>query len=217
MAIALVANVASNAGTNAAVTTAGIDTTGANLIVVAVGYNTVGTLTDSKSNTWTALTTRGSAPGSKLYYCVPSSVGAAHTFTWTASFPSICVAAFSGAHATPFDLENGNNAGVSVTSIQPGSITPSEDNELVIAGFGYNGTQTVSINGGFTISDQKPLNSGVAYGSAMAYLIQTTAAAANPAWSWTGAQNAAASIASFKAGAAAATKRRYTLTTLGVG
>lgn len=206
MAIALVANAKSNGGATGA-----IDTTGASLIVAAIsGFGGSGfpTITDSKSNTWTGLTAQGfSGTLMKMFYTVPSSVGSGHTFTpGTASFPAICVAAFSGVHATPFDQENGATG--SGGSVSTGSVTPSEDNELVITGLGWYPAGAVSINGGFTISDQENYAAGVNIGAALAYLIQTSAAAANPAWSHAGFTDAAVAIATFKAAAATGNRRR---------
>jgi hypothetical protein len=51
---------------------------------------------------------------------------------------------------------------------------------------------SLSIGGGFTIQDSVPSGPGEIL--ALAYLIQTTAAAANPTWSWTGAATCAASL-----------------------
>jgi hypothetical protein len=60
----------------------------------------------------------------------------------------------------------------------------------------------VAINSGFTIVEEIPLVGGQHFGLRMAYLIQATAAAVNPTWSWTsGAATVSASIASFKVGA----------------
>lgn len=208
MAIALVANVAS--ATNSGGTTSGaIDTTGANLLVAVVSdYKATAApaFTDSKGNTWTGLTAQQNSSQlsrGRIYYAVNPVVGSGHTFTYAATsiFASIYVAAFSGADtASPFDQENGaQNDGAA--SLATGSVTPSEANELVVAGFGATDGGPFGINGGFTITDQLAYSGGNYFGGALAYLIQTSAAAANP--TWTPAANApmVAVIATFKASA----------------
>ena len=123
MAIGVVASTG-KAGTQNGVTSNAIDTTGANLIVLAVSYygglgNTLiaGEVSDSKGNTWTALTNRGSnnAGNVRLFYCSNPTVGSGHTFTASDSggggtYPSLFAIALSGAKtSSPFDLENGSN------------------------------------------------------------------------------------------------------------
>jgi hypothetical protein len=197
MAIALVANVKYSAGGSAGGTTGSVNTTGANLIVGIIGFeNASGQQTlplafsDNKSNVYLlgAQSAISSTDGVALYYCVSPTVGSGHTFSTTQnnSFPTCCVAAFSGLAADftiGFPYKNNHTAGA--TSIQAGSLTPTVNNCLVIAGMAYRDTTSVSIGGGFTISDQAPFIGGTAIGSSLGYLIQTSAAAANPTWSWT--------------------------------
>lgn len=208
MAIAVLHHL-STAGNSSAATTSAVDTTGANLIVVAIGSyvpNGAAAITDSKSNTWTALTARASTNARvRLYYTVPSSVGSGHTFTSTATgaFPFCSVVVMSGAHASPFDQESGGNA-ASGTSSQPGSITPSENNCVLITGLNFYTGNTATINSSFT---RQATNYGVSNNLAggIAYKIQTTAGAENPTWSWTGSAENATAMASFKsAGSVAA-------------
>ncbi len=188
MAYALVANTSkSTSGTSAA-----IDTTGATLLVVVAGYLASGasstnfpTVSDSKSNTWNLINLRSNNTAAvAIFYAFGTSVGSGHTFTCTGGLPSFCVAAFSGSH-TSFVHGISTGAGGTVTSLQPGSITPALNNCLLIAGMAYRDNTTISVNGGFTITNQEIFQSGTAVGSALAYLIQTSAAAANPQFSWT--------------------------------
>lgn len=210
MAIALVSS-AGAAGTDSSVTTSAIDTTGATLLVVGIAKDSGGTisLSDSKGNSWTALTatTQGSTR-CILYYAANPTVGGSHTFSNTGAFnySSICVAAFSGvATTTPFDQENG--AGASSTTLATGSVTPTEDNELVITHLAFSGSGLpTSIDGGFTETNDVEFGGGNNYGSTMAYLIQTTAAAANPTWTRTNSNPMATRIATFKAAATSAVK-----------
>src|SRR5688572_25297499 len=84
------------------VTTSGVNTTGANLLVVVCTDEgaSPATITDSKGNTWSSLTTRSSSLSNvRIHYATPSSVGAGHTFTATGaagSFPAICASAYGG-------------------------------------------------------------------------------------------------------------------------
>lgn len=204
MAFARIAHVAAGSTNNVNVTTGGIDTTGANLIVIStVSYTPAAapTISDSKGNTWTGLTSTYTSVLSRcrLYYCVNPTVGSGHTFTSAATAPALCVYAYSGGKATsPFDAENG--AGVSPgTTVAPGTVTPSEDNELVVCGFGAAGTTTPTIGGGFTIRDHVPFVSGQCYACDLADLIQTSLAAANPTWTIGANLYSAAAIACFKA------------------
>lgn len=212
-------NVAAGSTGGDNITTAGIDTTGANLIILALGYYGDGgavTITDSKSNTWTPRTAYkdvGSGTTIRLYYAEnPGSVGAAHTFTASSSgaFPSIAVACFAGAAtATVYETENGATTN-SATSLQAGSITPSGDDRLVTGALanGQDQTGSITINGSYNLTNTVEHSAGNHIGVSLAYIIQTTAAATNPTWSWTNATNAGATIAAFKpAGAAAVTIR----------
>jgi hypothetical protein len=184
MAIALVSHVAkTSSGTSAA-----IDTTGSSLILVVVGNTTAGesSVSDSNGNTWLRLFYGPVNTGRVwIYGCANPTVGSGHTFTVTTANPSFCVAAFSGTGDYPFFKMWTSNGSSGATSIQAGSITPTANGGLVIAALAYRDTTAVSIDGGFTITDQNPYVGAVAVGSALAYLIQGGAAAANPTWNWT--------------------------------
>jgi hypothetical protein len=202
--ITLISNT-SAAGTTETVTTGTIDTTGANLIVLGVSYNTGQTpvISDNKGNTYTALTAQAvSSNGtSRIYYCVSPAVGSGHTFsnTGAANYCSLCVGAFSGAKvAVPFDRQNGATNS-SATTLATGAVMPNDNNELVVTHFMFSISATASIDGGFNISDQTNFGASNNYGGAMAYLIQTTATSANPTWTQNGsATGLAATIATFR-------------------
>jgi hypothetical protein len=88
------------------------------------------------------------------------------------------------------------------TSIQPGPINPTQNNELLISCLTNSGDASDtsrSIDGGFTISGQLGYDEPT-YSSAIAgaYLVQTTAATSNPTWSYFVNNTANAVIASFK-------------------
>ncbi len=66
-----------------------------------------------------------------------------------------------------------------------------------MTGFVKDHNETPSINGGFAIAGIGNYVPGSNYMAALAYLIQTTAAAANPSWSWATNANAGATIQTF--------------------
>lgn len=205
MSFSLIAHTKGASPNTNSVTSPGIDTTGANLLIAVIGeLSTAGSpcvMSDSKSNTWHSLTTKATTLSRcTIFWSTPSSVGASHTFTATGSgnFPSICVQAWSGALTpSPFDVENGA-VNSSTSSLATGSVTPSQDNELVVAAFGATESYS-SITLSFTLSDSQAYSGGVNLASGAAYLVETTATAKNPTWSFTGGpSDAAAAIATFK-------------------
>ncbi len=189
------------------VTTDAINTSTADFIVLcvsAVGNFGANTVSDNKSNSWNALTYRGSGTaGIQFYWSVPTTVGSGHTFQVTtsgnSSYPSICVAAFSGGKQTaPNDQQNGAD-GAGNPTVSSGSITPSEDNCLIVSAVSASSGSTPAVDSGMTVIETED---GF-IGSALAYKIQTTAAAINAGWSG-GSFYWGAAIASFKAAAASA-------------
>lgn len=223
MAFSLIAHTA-DVDTINSVTTDAIDTTGADLLVLCLAwFSTEPTVSDSKSNTWTQGTSVYSSGNLRyrLYYAKNATVGSGHTFTATqsGSYLSVSVSAWSGSDLTsPLDQTNGN--GGNAASLSAGSVTPTEDGELIVAGWGnFNNGQpnSPSVNSGFTLLDSAPSQfSSGGFGNTHAYLIQSTAAAVNPTLSWTGGDTCAAAIATFKKSAAASSVPRK-LTLLGVG
>jgi len=198
---ALISNV-SKSGFNSPQTTSAIDTTGVDLLVVSisdyVGFGNP-TLTDSKSNTWIlAKSKSGTVSNLFIYYCHNPVVGSGHTFTATGSgATSMNVMGFSGSASSPLDQTN--SATVSGGSLATGSITPSQSNELIIAvAAPTDGTSTYSVNSGFTTTYNINAGTGVNEGLISSYLIQTTATAVNPTFSWSGTGDASAAIVSFK-------------------
>ena len=197
-------------GTTQNITTTAIDTTGANFIVIVPGaYNpTQGanpvTINDSKTNSWTSLAfyNTGSNIGSSIWYAASPTVGTGHTFTLHgAGYSTLCVAAFSGLSASPFDQQNGlGTTGSSSGPFRPGSITPANNGSLIITGIAASGnTAPFTIDSGFTVAVTEAGNAGASFPSSIAYLVQTTASAVNPGWtSSIGSAQWAVTIASFK-------------------
>ncbi len=194
-----------NPSTPNSVTTDDIDTTGANFIVVAASYAKAVsvTLTDSKSNTWVPLTARAGPAFAKVqfFYSVTPTVGAGHNFTLTGTGEKATIAAiaYSGVKtSSPFDVQSGN-AAASVDALGAGTVTPSEDDELIICALSKHIPQeSVGIDGGFIVGQEIQVEDGQYFGLAVADLVQTTAGAVNPTWSWPTDAEATAVIATFK-------------------
>jgi len=186
MAIAFVASV-TKAGPAGGGTTSAIDTTGATLLVLHVGYVTSAlTVTDSKGNAWAPLTTRVSGSFSTRFYaCFAPIVGSGHTFTVTgaSSFPAIIVTAFSG--VASYQTESGATGASS--PLASGSVTPAANGALVLTGrmAGAAATNTLTPSGFTRLT--VPYGASVNVLGDLGYLVQTTAAAIDPTWAWTGA------------------------------
>jgi hypothetical protein len=204
-AFTLVAHVstASTGGGDVA-TSASINTTGANLCVASISESSGGSgfavPTDSGSATaWTGLTahTQGASRVRLFYKLITASTS--HTFGSSGasgSFPSLEVSCFSGADVTtPFDLESAGG-GATGTSVQPGSVTPSANDALVISAVTHSiSSAPISVSPG-TITDQVDFSTRPR--GALSYQIQTTASATNPTFSWTLSGDAVAASAAFK-------------------
>ena len=203
MAFSLIANVGASSTDAADVTTGAIDTTGADFIVAAAigNYDFAGAPTDSKGNTWTGLTEQVVFGGERvvLFYTVPASVGTGHTFALSTAtkLPALCVAAFSGGHQTaPFDQENG--ADTFGSTLNTGSITPSQDDCLIVTGIAFNVAGTLSIGSGFSITNQQDKTAN-SRGGGLAWRTLSPAAAINPQLQHSpGGSSMATRIASFK-------------------
>lgn len=184
MAISLVASVSAAPGANGG-TTAAIDTTGANLLVLSVawyGGGTAPTVSDSKGNTYTALTRHdGSLASHRLFYKLAPAVGTGHTFTASGSGSYAAFHAYAFAGVASYQTESGAGQS-SGTSLASGSVTPSADGALVFTGTSGNGASTDSVlPSGFTLTT-RAYGSGNNLQASAAWQVQTTAAAINPTW-----------------------------------
>jgi hypothetical protein len=188
-------------------TTASQDTTTATGLDVGISYlASAGTpvVSDSKSNTWSLKSgpyTGANGNAVALYHADSPTVGTGHTFTVTlsASYPAICSMAFAGVKATSsFDVEHG--ATVASTSIQPGSVTPSLNGEVLISAVSFDvSSASPVVNSSFTGLITANTGGGTNFGIAMANLIQTAATSENPTWSSI-TISLAANIAAYKVG-----------------
>lgn len=181
--------------------------TGATLLVANVSEYSGGTphvtISDSSSNTWTCLTSQNATPQETLdtlcYVANPTTTSSQTvTIAGTGTFSTAQIAAFNGVRTlSPFDpgVQNGNKAGGPLTTIQPGSVTPSLANSLVVTGISFGapaGAITVSGGGGYTQTDTQQYVASTTESGSLAYQIQTTATATNPTWT-DGASASAAS------------------------
>ncbi len=187
----------------AAVTTDAVDSTGCDFIVLSVSSygGTDYTTVDSKSNTIIAGVDHND--GGNLHVKIfriesVTGAGSGHTFTVDPAgqyrYMAITVEGFDDGPLT-LDQETAVNTVSGSSALSTGSLTPSVDNCLLIAAFEADGASSISINGGFTAAASNSGGNNEANG--MAYLIQTSATAANPAWTWTGSTGVAA-LAVFK-------------------
>lgn len=211
MSLALVAHTSqSSTGGNGVGPTSAINTTGEDAIIVAVAsHGPAGAVapTDSLGNTLTfigSFTPAGSDGLISLFYNSNPTGGSGNTFSVPGSgnFPAIAVGAFSGTQRSiVLDGYTGNNGSSSLTTIQPGSLTPSVSGCLMIAACAHHGASgsSISINSGFTMLEQKAFVGSNAYGVAIAYKFKSDAAAENPTFTntTTGAAMSAI-IAAFK-------------------
>lgn len=195
MAITHVASLANAPGLHGG-TSPAMDTTGADLILISLSWYPNFTPspvpTDSKSNTWTGLTARTQGNSKhQFFYCLNPTVGTGHTFTVSGSLfaPAWVIQAFAGVGS--FDQQIGTTGSGTPASIQPGSLTPSANNALVVTGIGGEMPSGLSVTGGLT---QTTIHwvSGSNLAAATGWAVQTTATAINPTWTWTGASNGVA-------------------------
>ena len=184
-----------------------LNTTGAGLIVVFVGdYNGYmpSSITDSAGNTYSAATLYGSNTSARIFYKYSPVTGSSVSFISSANFSDTRgfynVMVFAGGAGGSIDLENGtgdNGAGVDTT--QPGSITPTTNNQLIIAGlFSYSGGGDPTASG-VTKTHGVAHSGNIGMGGA-GYAIQSTATAINPTWTSLGIAGTTRTViqASFK-------------------
>lgn len=192
MAISIVATTNKTVnGLTTTTTTSPINTNGATLIVIFVSTDVLGTVTlsDSVGNTYTPITFANNTYEVFYYTNVPITNNA-HTFTVTANAAfTIGVMALNNTVAiSPVDTSACNNATLSssATGISTGLSSPVANNEIIITGVMAYTALTINTPAGFTSLYNTPFVSGISYGSAMAYMVQTTATSKNPAWGFGG-------------------------------
>ncbi len=180
-------------------TTPPVDTRLANLFIIVTSKAAGGTGTpfDSLSNSYIGLTVRGATENLKIWYSLNPATSSATTFSAPPSgdtFPLTCATTFSG--ATAFDLESGAGS-FGATTIQPGSITPSNPKELFVVGCAAFATLT-GVDSGFTLSSSIAESGGSNYGTGVAFFIDTGTTTKNPTCTFASGVSAAAAMATFR-------------------
>lgn len=181
-----------------------VDTTGCDFLVAGMEGEIAGsspTVTDSKGNTWHILTiSSGSGfTAAVLFWCVPTSVGTGHTFTFnpplnSGSFPGCFISGFSGVDQTsPLDHDAGNGGNSSSSN----TWTPGVAGALVVGLIANFTGNITSVASPLTFDVHQPLTGGVNYDGATSYVIQTTAISVVVNYSSGSGRNAVAA-ASFK-------------------
>jgi hypothetical protein len=174
-------------------TSAGIDTTGANLIVIGLvqAFAANVSVSDNKGNTYTA-ESGSSDPTTffktSLFWLRNPVVGTGHTFTLGGgnNNQACCVIAIKTASGGIRTGTGTSSSGGSTgsTTVQPGSITPSPAPSLVVVNncmrSAHLGDAFISIDQGFQFSDTIDENGAATYLMGFGYLFQSVAAAVNP-------------------------------------
>lgn len=185
MSLAYLTSVESTGPGSGGGATPSIDTTGAALIIVAVcRANNSGTVSDSEGNTWTLLDMRTQGTFStEWYYTINPTTSATHTFSFvgTNTYPGIIASAYSAAGLPVFDQESAQ--GGVFTSMTPTSLTPSQNDTLIVSFEGFEITQTQVVTESLAVRHSHPWTTGVDLGVAFGDIVQATAAASDPAWS----------------------------------
>lgn len=205
MSFSIVSHTIAGSADNNTVTTPPISTVGSDFIALLVTTYVGGGPVpfDDGSNLWTPGTRIGVGDSELQFWWKRSPItGASHTFSVSATgtYPAIAVVALSGSAASPFDAENGVKAPGSSNTIATGSVSPTEDNEILLAGYSGYSSAITGIDSGFTILDTLTYN-GHHLVTGLAYKIQTTKSAENPTWSLSAFNVNAGGITAFKSGA----------------
>lgn len=223
-----IGHTSAGSGDTSTVTTGTLNVPTADLITVEiVEYQVQGTtvvLSDSQTNTYTQCGSTFEVSGGvkiRLFYTQGAGI-ASSSFTVTGTgntvYPGFFVQAWTGSAASPCDttaISGGTTA--SATTLQPNSsITPAQANSLIITAVVVGAVRDFTINGGFTEQDELAFSSESYYGGSMAFLIQTTATAAQPTWDNNGAATEMATvIGTFKSAAVATSSSSMSLTGVG--
>lgn len=203
MAIALVASTNVPNGTGG--TSGNIDTTGATLLTIGVGYwPTRGAFSDSKGNVWVSRCTANQFWFNEILDVVTPTVGSGHNFTLpSATFSHAGIGAWSGTDSGAYDKFS-TGVGGGGTTVQPGSVTPTVAASLVVSDCTMNsGAGAPSVNSGFSSIYSSDGTAAGGGSSNSTYLVPDTAAV-NPTYTITATGNSCACIVVYKPASAAA-------------
>lgn len=190
------------------VASASFTSSGDLIIVNSASYEPLGavTVTDNKGNTYTPLTgvSVSGVAYNLMHFCLNPVVGSGHVITLNCTNGAAPSGQFevwdSAAESSVLDGEDGASA--SSSAVQPGPITPSVANCLVVTGLTFDvPVASIGIDSGFTKHDEEDHVAFQHFGTAMAYKVQTSATAEDPTWVTFTATTMISSIAVFKSGA----------------
>lgn len=140
-------------------------------------------ITDSNGCLWVALDDDTNASVRQaVYECTNPVASSGHTITvsTTGGLPSVFFFGTSGVRLASRVDQASTNAVSTGTSVQPGSITPGENNCLVMTCLGAYAGAITAPGGGYT---GNTVATGAQHiGGGLSYIIQTTATATNPTW-----------------------------------
>lgn len=162
---------------------AGIDTSNCPLkVAIVVSDTNPPSFTDSCTETWLRIgAVQAAAFGtsySSLHWVANATNGVAgNTFTPGPGTTGLCVMAFHG--TGPFTLTANSEAGAQASTARAGSITPTTDNQIVVFGAGGWDTDGTTQDVTAEVEDLFAV-SALNYACTIGYVIQTTAASANP-------------------------------------
>lgn len=193
-----------------------VDCTGANTIFVIVITAGTETVTDDNANTYVQLVQYGG-----LAIWIAESVTPANdlviSVTGTDIFAAAIALCFSGGKASGAADETAGLVAAPGPPVSPGSITPTEDNALVIAAVSMaNPGADITVDSDFTPSPVYTIDKFGQY-LGVAYKIQTTAEAENPEFDWLNVAGTDVGIHSFLAAASGGGSGAGSILLLGVG
>lgn len=179
--------------------------TGNFIIVVISQQGAAGVGTDSKGNTYTAITATGGTtpPEGQMFYSANAVGGSSHTVPFTGTFGGACAIVFTGLTSTPFNTGGtacgggpceAHSADHIGNTFQPGSVALASTPSLVVTMI--NGTAPTSIDSSFILSGNIVFGSGVNYPVSAYYKITSTTE--NPTVTLASSQNTTGQNAVFK-------------------
>lgn len=163
------------------------DDSGCDYGILVINYATAAssmTFVDGKGSKWNLLDNdTNTSVKQAVYECPKPVTGSGHTITVACTgggLPSVFFIGTRGVRLVNRADQASTNAVSTGTSVQPGSITPSENNCIVVTCLGAYAGNITAPGGGYT---GNTVNTSVAHiGGGLSYIIQTTATATNPTW-----------------------------------
>lgn len=187
-----------------------LNCSGANFAIIAVtndtttaGVTVVSTHVITANWTFVNNSPVGGGQAVGLWYTYNASLTNSEVFTVTGSYASAFVQCYSNVLSSgdPIDGQDVKDCGTGTTCFAANAtVTPTQNGDVCVAGLlGSATTLTpVTIDSSFSTPVAASLQSGQAYGGAIADLIETTASAINPQFTVNASSNLAGALACFK-------------------